>query len=520
MKQKIINMLKVMLAILAVVVLLPGADREIYAEAEEKELKSGVEYYVGDTIKVTSDTAWVVYSNLTTDAKIEIKGNTAYVVPEPEFYPPIMGSGNWMVDYIFVSVEGNDVSLVFDDYYINKPGDRYVATGIRCYSGDGSKDSPFLFELIFEVRKFPLWIGGKQVTGEYLSNPDEGWSYEGDASAGTLKLSNANIKGRSEDYACIYVENEAKNYSLTIELFGTNYVNTEENIKAEYGISTYGLCITGEGKLIVEGVITGIEAILKVEKKSEIEANGGTHGVFAGKINISDSTVTATGEYGIVTIEDIEIKNSTVTANGSSCGIIVENTGFQLSISKSTVNAKATNDNGIAIQADDIVLDGVEITKPEDGKIDKTSTGSLERKTIYDMNDQVARDVTITTVNPSYSVVSGGNSTYTLGSNQDLVITIKRSINDSSCFNNFKSVETDGVALTKDEDYTAAKGSVILTLKSATLEKLSEGDHTVTVSFTDGKIETSLTVNKAAEPTPQPYPKPVTPYTIPKTGIE
>ena len=370
-----------------------------------------------------------------------------------------------------------------------------------------------------EVTNYPLWIGGKKVTSEYLKNEKEGWSFEGDASKGTLKLSGASITGTLAMYgACIFLNN--KDYSLTIELSGTNNVNVGK--EAYNGIHVFGsLKITGNGKLIVEGKAVGITASQFEIDKTEIDASGESHGLYAETIGISDSTLTATGNFGIMSLGDMKITDSTVTANGSSIGILLNNNNANLSISgKSTVNAKTTNDDGQAIQADVITLKEVEITKPEDGRVDTWDNGAVERKTIYDKEGKIARDITIEPVNPSYSIVSGGNSTYTLGSNQDLVITVKRSINDSLCFDNFKSVEIDGTALTKDEDYTVKAGSTVVTIKAAALEKLSEGSHTVSVSFTDGKVETSLTVKKAEEPTPQPDPKPVTPFPVPNTGIE
>ena len=53
-------------------------------------------------------------------------------------------------------------------------------------------------------------------------------------------------------------------------------------------------------------------------------------------------------------------------------------------------------------------------------------------------------------------------------------------------------------------NYSAAAGSVDLSLKASYLESLSEKTHTLTAVFTDGKAETTFTVNA----------RPV----IPKTG--
>ena len=54
---------------------------------------------------------------------------------------------------------------------------------------EGSPDGPK-----YVISKgYPLWVGGKQVSNVYLSNEDEGWSF--DPSTSTLTLNNANITG-------------------------------------------------------------------------------------------------------------------------------------------------------------------------------------------------------------------------------------------------------------------------------------------------------------------------------------
>ena len=63
-------------------------------------------------------------------------------------------------------------------------------------------------------------------------------------------------------------------------------------------------------------------------------------------------------------------------------------------------------------------------------------------------------------------------------------------------------MEIDGNPLEKDVDYTAAKGSVVITLKAATLDELSVGEHTLAVIFDDGRVETKLTIKAASNNDP------------------
>lgn len=96
-----------------------------------------------------------------------------------------------------------------------------------------------------------------------------------------------------------------------------------------------------------------------------------------------------------------------------------------------------------------------------------------------------------------YTMISGGNGSWTKGSGASYTFKVKRNLNDSECFSHFTGVEIDGVSLSSGE-YTAKVGSTIVTLKAETLQKLSVGDHTVTILFDDGSVSTRLTVKGAS----------------------
>ncbi len=98
-----------------------------------------------------------------------------------------------------------------------------------------------------------------------------------------------------------------------------------------------------------------------------------------------------------------------------------------------------------------------------------------------------------------YTVVSGADAAWIRGSDEDLTVTVKRSVDDDSCFDHFTGAAVDGKELSKDKDYTAVRGSTAVTLKAAYLEGLSEGTHKVEIAFDDGKAETTLTIDPAME---------------------
>ncbi len=93
----------------------------------------------------------------------------------------------------------------------------------------------------------------------------------------------------------------------------------------------------------------------------------------------------------------------------------------------------------------------------------------------------------------TYTVTEGGNGNWTKGSGKTYQITVKRGPDDENCFSHFKSVQIDGKTLGTSE-YTAAKGSTVITLKAATLQALTTTSHTVNVIFDDGAAAAKLTV--------------------------
>ena len=90
-------------------------------------------------------------------------------------------------------------------------------------------------------------------------------------------------------------------------------------------------------------------------------------------------------------------------------------------------------------------------------------------------------------------LTGANNKQWTKGGKDAVVITVKVSGEDNS-FDRFTGVKLDGKELVKDVDYTVEKGSTVVTLKPETLEKLSVGEHTVTVLFDNGEVNTTLTV--------------------------
>ena len=167
-----------------------------------------------------------------------------------------------------------------------------------------------------------------------------------------------------------------------------------------------------------------------------------------------------------------------------------------------TVSFETNGGTAVAAQT---VTDGETAAKPADPtKEGYTFAGWYSDEalsTAYDFTKPVTADLTLYakwTENPApveitYTVVSGGDSSWTKGSEDAVEIVVKRSPDDSVCFSHFTEVKVDGEALSGDA-YSAKAGSTVVTLPASTLETWKTGKHTVTVVFDDGEAETTLTV--------------------------
>jgi len=107
-----------------------------------------------------------------------------------------------------------------------------------------------------------------------------------------------------------------------------------------------------------------------------------------------------------------------------------------------------------------------------------------------------------------YEAVSGAGSSWTQGSSDPLVFTFKRTADDETTFGHFAGILVDGKAVPERDssgraNWTAAKGSVVVSLQPAYLATLSEGSHTLTAQFDDDGgdgVTVSFTIPAKAQP--------------------
>ena len=292
------------------------------------------------------------------------------------------------------------------------------------------------------------------------------------------------------------------------------------------------LTITYEGKTTTYDV--SISAAAPVTYDITVNAGaGGTANASASKATAGTTiTITATPNGGY------EIDKITWTPDGGTATYITSTKSFEMPAKKVTVDVSfkassvtppgpttytVTFKDGDSVLSTVTVNSGEKVAKPADPtKTDHTFIGWYADATFtaaFDFDQKITANATVyakftkNSVTPpvtiTYSVTGGADSTWTKGSSATVTITVKRSEADDTCFSHFTGVEIDGVALAAG-DYEAVSGSTVVTLKASALQKLSNGSHTVTVKFDDGKASTGLTVKAASGSTDKP--------TSPKTG--
>ena len=87
----------------------------------------------------------------------------------------------------------------------------------------------------------------------------------------------------------------------------------------------------------------------------------------------------------------------------------------------------------------------------------------------------------------SYKIIKGANGKWDKTSKAGLEFI------SNGDFDKFEEVKVDGKTIDK-KHYSAKAGSTIVTLKDSLLSTLGKGDHSLTLVFEDGKVETKFTI--------------------------
>ena len=98
-----------------------------------------------------------------------------------------------------------------------------------------------------------------------------------------------------------------------------------------------------------------------------------------------------------------------------------------------------------------------------------------------------------------YYFVEGGVFEWKKGSNNSIVITVKRAIDDETCFGHFTGVKIGDVIFVSGQDFDAVSGSTVVTLKAAALDKLNVGEYPISIIFDDGEATATMKILAADE---------------------
>lgn len=271
--------------------------------------------------------------------------------------------------------------------------------------------------------------------------------------------------------------------------------------------------------------ITGSE----VESKSE----GAREGILVnGNLTFNDSRVVSPGASGIIGIkagDDITINGGTTEigagkiASGNNIyigGLITSNGVPSYDKIEGGTNGEVTFLDADYSAVDEAIAKAEALNKKNYTNFDTVEAAVNAVVRGKDVREQdvvdgyaAAIEAAIAALNPLpvIAVIEGADQTIAAGANKSVTI---RADGD---FSKFVSVSVDGTETAK-ENYTAASGSTIITLKPEYVKTLAAGKHTVAIYFTDGLAQTSLTIEKQTSGNPSG--KPDTPAGRPEDPSE
>lgn len=268
----------------------------------------------------------------------------------------------------------------------------------------------------------------------------------------------------------------------------------------------------------------------EVESKSE-----GTRGgiLVNGNLTFNDSKVVSPGASGIIGIDvrdDITINGGTTeigagsiaSGNNIYIGGVITSNGVPSydKIESSNSNGQVTFLDADYSAVDEAIAKAEALNKKNYTNFDTVEAAVNAVVRGKDVREQdvvdgyaAAIEAAIAALNPLpvIAVIEGADQTIAAGDNKSVTI---RADGD---FSKFVSVSVDGTETAK-ENYTAASGSTIITLKPEYVKTLAAGKHTVAIYFTDGLAQTSLTIEKQTSGNPSG--KPDTPAGRPEDPSE
>lgn len=232
-------------------------------------------------------------------------------------------------------------------------------------------------------------------------------------------------------------------------------------------------------------------------------------------VRVEETLLTLDKEYSLEYADNTEVGEGKVIVTGIATGGYTGTVEVPFSIVE-----KEYEQEPVALEESHVKLDKTEFTF--DGKAiepavtvtvgDKVLVKDTDYTLTFENNDKAGEAFAVVTAKegsgytgtvrvkftikeapkaPEYTITKGNAAKWTLKSTKALSFTA------DGDFDKFVGVSVDGKRIS-DSNYAAKKGSTVITLKSAYLNTLKKGEHTITIHFDDGKAEGSFTVLAAS----------------------
>ncbi len=349
-----------------------------------------------------------------------------------------------------------------------------------------------IFTLVSEDTEYPLWVGGVRVTSKNKDDIlDDGGKAKYDPETKTLTLNNANITNTYKRN-CIYANSLGG--TLTISLIGSNRIGNKDALNGIDAMLTPTV-ITGDGNLTVSDVTNlgimdeGSSITIKDTEVTVENCHFGIDGTY--QFEIDNSKVTVTGGTEGISNDKISITDSKIDVTTSYVGIFAVDNKISISgnsyVSADTTDSGAKAEKYAMVATKGFELDGVEIIEPEGGDIKPKTISDRERYVVVDKDNNIAQKAVIA---KTYLITFKNDDGTVLQEKKTPI---------------YETPKYEGDTPTKpsDDEYE-------YTFKGWDKEITEvKGDATYTAVYDRTPIEK-----------PTPTPTPVTPFSIPKTGIE
>ncbi|MGI6739026.1 MAG: Ig-like domain-containing protein [Christensenellales bacterium] len=336
------------------------------------------------------------------------------------------------------------------------------------------------------------------VTGTDDYNNTVTWSVEGNTSSGTTISDSGTLTVAADENAtALTVKATSKGDSTKS---GTATVTVKEAVGAvtEVTVDPETLTLTAGG---AAGTLT---ATVKPNDAANKDVTWASNNEAVATVANGVVTPVAAGQ-AIITVKTVD-GNKTATCTVTVQAAAVPVTGVKLNKTSTTLvvggsetlyatvePATATNKN-VKWSSDKLSVATVDTI----GNIKAVGVGTATiTVTTEDGSKTATCSVTVQAAGINYTTVSGDGQTHTRSSGEDLLLTVKRNTEDNKAFGLFRGLRKDGAPVSKSY-YTAQEGSLIIRLKSAWLDTLSAGLHTLSIIFEDGEAKASFTIKAKA----------------------